>query len=137
MNKRGNTLIEVIVSFVVVSIISFAMISVYSSSKKITRNISIKECIVSEIYGIYNIFNSDPSSFIDNLSKAYTISDPNNIIIYYGKTFKLSNKETDNYLKLTYTVTDGIYKLRIDTTLKGKLLEEYSNLSRSVIDRVI
>ena len=67
MNKKGNTLVEVIVSIVVVSILVGMLLTVFTQSKRVQNKLNEQEMYINETTNVFNLFTSDPSEFKENM----------------------------------------------------------------------
>ena len=68
MNQKGNTILEVIISFVIIVIITQMVITSFLRSDKVIKNNLKKENIINEINNIYNLFSANPEYFISHLN---------------------------------------------------------------------
>ena len=54
MNKKGNTLVEVIVSIVVVSILVGMLLTVFTQSKRVQNKLNEQEMYINETTNVFN-----------------------------------------------------------------------------------
>ena len=152
MNKRGNTLVEVIVSFVIISIITFAILGVYTSSKKITRKTNLKENIIVEVESIYNVFSSSPHEFLKNIQVIYPTAivdgdentDISVIKICYDGIYANSVEDSKNYFEIHLTKktrelpkVGNTYTLDIIVWTNGEVNNMFQTFTRTLIDGAI
>lgn len=136
INKKGNTLVEVIVSFVIISIVVGALSSVFISSKKINLKTTCRKNIVSEVDNIMTLFTGDATNILDTISRKYcVVSQEDKVTIYYDSKFIHSLDETDNYLEITLIQNEDLYTLEIQVFLKNELIKLAGEdlISRSIL----
>ena len=103
MNQKGSTLIEVIISFVIIVIIAQVVITSFLSSEKIKRNFVSKDNVINEIHNINNLFSADPKNFLNNLSISYSIvNDNDKYYIYYNQLFEVINTKSNYYIEINF-----------------------------------
>jgi len=125
---KGNTLIEVIVSIIVVGIIVILLINIFVSTQRTNANLVKSEQMVTECSNILTLFtsNANESDFISNLDsygyKCVKISDT--YYVYFTKSFFRSSEVTNNYI--TFTLTDEGNYTKID------LIAYYENVASSL-----
>lgn len=132
MNKKGNTLVEVIVSIVVVSILVGMLLTVFVQSKKVQSKLDYENRYITTIENIFGVFSSDPSEFSDNLKD------------YLGYELDGSNKATVEFsngskMEVLYEF-DGNSLYTVSITVinnKGEIIEKYNEISRSIIDKEV
>ncbi len=100
-NKKGDTLIEVLVSIIVLAIIFYSISQIIISIKKTQNRIQKIDNIINEIVQVEEIFTINPKTFDENLAMIYPIIKTNNFIyIYYDNQFNISTEVTNNFLKI-------------------------------------
>ena len=132
MNKKGNTLVEVIVSIVVVSILVGMLLTVFVQSKKVQSKLDYENRYITTIENIFGVFSSDPSEF------SYNLKD------YLGYELDGSNKTTVKFsngskMEVLYEF-DGNSLYTVSITVinnKGEIIEKYNEISRSIIDKEV
>lgn len=127
MNKKGNTLVEVIVSIVVVSILVGMLLTVFTQSKRVQNKLNEQEMYINETTNVFNLFTSDPSEFKENMIKTYNVNfDEDNATVDLKKSYMIVNYSsfTDN----KYSVTINIYDE------DDEIITKYSGLTRTIID---
>ena len=126
MNKKGNTLVEVIVSIVVVSILVGMLLTVFTQSKRVQNKLNEQEMYINETTNVFNLFTSDPSEFKENMLKAYNVKfDEDSATVDLKKSYMIVNYSfTDN----KYSVTINIYDE------DDEIITKYSGLTRTIID---
>ena len=133
MNQKGSTILEVIISFVIIVIITQMVITSFLRSDKVIKNNERKENVINEVNNIFNLFSADPVYFIDNLDIDYKIVYGDNLYyLYYDYLFKENSKSSNNYIVINYYKTDNIYTLIISVFLNNQLHNKYNNLQRSI-----
>lgn len=126
MNKKGNTLVEVIVSIVVVSILVGMLLTVFTQSKRVQNKLNEQEMYINETTNVLNLFTSDPSEFKENMVKTYNVNfDEDSATVDLKKSYMIVNYSfTDN----KYSVTINIYDE------DDEIITKYSGLTRTIID---
>lgn len=126
MNKKGNTLVEVIVSIVVVSILVGMLLTVFTQSKRVQNKLNEQEMYINETTNVFNLFTSDPSEFKENMVKTYNVNfDDDSATVDLKKSYMIVNYSfTDN----KYSVTINIYDE------DDEIITKYSGLTRTIID---
>lgn len=126
MNKKGNTLVEVIVSIVVVSILVGMLLTVFTQSKRVQNKLNEQEMYINETTNVFNLFTSDPSEFKENMLKVYNVNfDEDSATVDLKKSYMIVNYSfTDN----KYSVTINIYDE------DDEIITKYSGLTRTIID---
>lgn len=126
MNKKGNTLVEVIVSIVVVSILVGMLLTVFTQSKRVQNKLNEQEMYINETTNVFNLFTSDPSEFKENMVKTYDVNfDEDSATVDLKKSYMIVNYSfTDN----KYSVTINIYDE------DDEIITKYSGLTRTIID---
>ena len=97
-NNRGFTLVEVLVSIVMVALVVASVSFVLVSSRKIEKRLIFKENSLAEINNLYQIFTSSPTDFFDNIVFIYPVEseeDEDSVILRYNSEFRFS--ETGEY----------------------------------------
>lgn len=127
MNKKGNTLVEVIVSIVVVSILVGMLLTVFTQSKRVQNKLNEQEMYINETTNVFNLFTSDPSEFKENMVKTYNVNfDEDN-------SAKVDLKKS--YMIVNYNITDNKYSVTIDIFDEDdEIITKYSGLTRTIID---
>ena len=133
MNQRGSTIIEVIISFVIMVIITQMVVTSFLRSDKVIKNNQKIENISSEVSNIFNIFSADPINFIDNLDINYNIIIIDNLYyLYYDFLFEESVVNSNNYIIINYYKEIDFYHLTINVYQDNKIDNKYNNLRRSI-----
>lgn len=133
MNQKGSTILEVIISFVIIVIITQMVITSFLRSDKVIKNNERKENVINEINNIFNLFSADPVYFIDNLDIDYKIVyDDNLYYLYYDYLFNENSKSSNNYIVINYYKNNNIYTLIISVYLNNQLHNKYNKLQRSI-----
>lgn len=124
-NIKGNTLVEVIVSFVIVSIIVGMMITVFVRSKNIEAKLEKDDVYITEVTNIFNLFSSNPATFKENLSRIYDYEDSgDNLII---------NIKYSSYIDLKLSTDNNKYSLDLSVYDKNGVIKKYDSLNRTII----
>ena len=131
MNKKGNTLVEVIVSIVVVSILVGMLLTVFVQSKKVQTKLDYENRYITTIDNIFGVFSSDPSEFKDNLNDylGYELDDSNKTIVEFSDGSKMEVLYVDNSPLYSVSIT------MINN--KGEIIEKYNNITRNIIDKEV
>lgn len=125
-NNKGITLLEVIVSIVMLGITIVSTIQVMATNNRVVikneRNINS----IQEVESIMEIFSSDPSNFLVNLTSIYEVNEPSNTVyLYYSSAFIKNNDNSDTsyYLEVIYNKeslgNSNKYTLTINTYYDG------------------
>lgn len=126
MNKKGNTLVEVIVSIVVVSILVGMLLTVFTQSKRVQNKLNEQEMYINETTNVFNLFTSDPSEFKENMVKTYDVNFDND-----SATVDLKK----SYMIVNYSFTDNKYSVTINIYDEDdEIITKYSGLTRTIID---
>ena len=127
MNKKGDTLVEVIVSIVVVSILVGMLLTVFTQSKRVQNKLNEQEMYINETTNVLNLFTSDPSEFKENMVKTYNVNfDEDN-----SATVDLKK----NYMIVNYSFTNNKYSVTINIYDEDdEIITKYSGLTRTIID---
>lgn len=126
MNKKGNTLVEVIVSIVVVSILVGMLLTVFTQSKRVQNKLNEQEMYINETTNVLNLFTSDPSEFKENMVKAYNVN-------FEGDSATVDLKKS--YMIVNYNITDNKYSVTINIYDEDEeIITKYSDLTRTIID---
>ena len=126
MNKKGNTLVEVIVSIVVVSILVGMVLTVFTQSKRVQNKLNEQEMYINETTNVLNLFTSDPSEFKENMLKAYNVN-------FDGDSATVDLKKS--YMIVNYSFTDNKYSVTINIYDENdEIITKYSDLTRTIID---
>lgn len=133
MNQKGSTILEVIISFVIMVIITQMVITSFLRSDKVIKNNERKENIINVVNNINNLFSADPVYFINNLDIQYDIVYDNNLYyLYYDYLFKENSKSSNNYIVINYYKNNNIYTIIINVYINNQLHNKYNNLRRSI-----
>lgn len=133
MNQKGSTILEVIISFVIMVIITQMVITSFLRSDKVIKNNERKENIINVVNNINNLFSADPVYFINNLDIQYDIVYDNNLYyLYYDYLFKENSKSSNNYIVINYYKNNNIYTIIINVYINNQLHNKYNNLRRSM-----
>jgi len=133
MNQKGSTILEVIISFVIMVIITQMVITSFLRSDKVIKNNERKENIINVVNNINNLFSADPVYFINNLDIQYDIVHDNNLYyLYYDYLFKENSKSSNNYIVINYYKNNNIYTIIINVYINNQLHNKYNNLRRSI-----
>ena len=133
MNQKGSTLIEVIISFVIIVIIAQVVITSFLSSEKIKRNFVLKDNVINEIHNINNLFSADPKNFLNNLSISYSIvNDNDKYYIYYNQLFEVINTKSNYYIEINYYNLENLYTIELNIFHNNIIDEIYNTLKRSI-----
>lgn len=126
MNKKGNTLVEVIVSIVVVSILVGMLLTVFTQSKRVQNKLNEQEMYINETTNVFNLFTSDPSEFKENMVKTYNVNfDDDSATVDLKKS----------YMIVKYSFTDNKYSVTINIYDEDdEIITKYSGLTRTIID---
>lgn len=144
-NNKGITLLEVMISIVVLGITIVSTIQVMASNNRLVIKNERGLNSINEIESIMEIFSSDPDNFKDNLTKIYDLNnidvESNTITLYYSSAFikNNDNSETSYYLVITYAEDVEVtghskYSLTIDTYYDGVI---YTHSNSNYNQRVI
>lgn len=126
MNKKGNTLVEVIVSIVVVSILVGMLLTVFTQSKRVQNKLNEQEMYINETTNVLNLFTSDPSEFKENMVKTYDVN-------FDGDSATVDLKKS--YMIVNYSFTDNKYSVTINIYDEDdEIITKYSGLTRTIID---
>jgi len=123
--NKGNTLVEVIVSIVVVSIIVGMMITVFVRSKNIEAKLEKEDVYITEVSNIFNLFSSNPDSFEDNLDEVYDF-------IKEDEKIKI-NIKYNSYIELNTLKEDNKYTLVLSVYNSSGVINKYDSLKRTII----
>ena len=97
-SNKGDTLVEVLVSIVVLAIIFISSGQMILSIKKTQRNIEKTTNMFLELEKILEIFTIEPQTFNERLEIIYPVVQANHFLyLYYDSQFNISKKVTDNY----------------------------------------
>ena len=131
MNKKGNTLVEVIVSIVVVSILVGMLLTVFVQSKKVQTKLDYENRYITTIDNIFGVFSSDPSEFKENLNDylGYELDNSNKTIVEFSDGSKMEVLYVDNSPLYSVSIT-----MRNN---KGEIIEKYNNITRNIIDKEV
>lgn len=131
MNKKGNTLVEVIVSIVVVSILVGMLLTVFVQSKKVQTKLDYENRYITTIDNIFGVFSSDPSEFEGNLKDylGYELDDSNKTIVEFSDGSKMEVLYVDNSPLYSVSITMK--------NNKGEIIEKYNNITRNIIDKEV
>lgn len=108
-NDKGTTLVEVIVSMVIIGIISFMMIQIFSQRMKIEVKFTREDQLCNMVESYYVDFTNNPQAFIDK----YNLNLSEIKIFYYDNA----------YNEQVITETDNAIEMRVD-----KISESQYNL---------
>lgn len=137
-NNKGVTLLEVIVSIVILGITIVSTIQVMASNNRLVIKNERGLNSIQEIESIMEIFTSDPEKFKDNIREIYEVDLDSTKYLYYSSAFiKSSNNEpTDYYLEVNYSKSNegNKYTLIINTYYKNTL---YTHNNNNYNERVI
>lgn len=137
-NNKGVTLLEVIVSIVILGITIVSTIQVMASNNRLVIKNERGLNSIQEIESIMEIFTSDPEKFKDNIKEIYEVDLDITKYLYYSSAFiKSSNNEpTDYYLEVNYSKSNegNKYTLIINTYYKNTL---YTHSNNNYNERVI
>ena len=139
-NNKGDTLVEVLVSIVVLAIIFISTGQMILSIKKAQRNIEKTTNMVLELAKILEIFTIEPQTFNERLETIYPVVQVNNFLyLYYDGKFNISKDVTNNYFKIDLNEiihNDNITRyLKIEVTIYVNN-EEYQ-LNQKCLERTI
>lgn len=97
-NKKGVTLLEVIVAIVILGIAIVSTIQIMATNNKLVIKNERGINSIQEIESIMEVFSSNPEQFKQNISSIYGIEEDDEIILYYTSAFiKTNNNEQSNY----------------------------------------
>lgn len=118
-NNKGDTLVEVLVSIVILGIICLAVSQLLLSIKKSQRAVETNDNITMELEKIMEIFTNSPTSFSTNLQLFYSEKNiywsSNKYYIYYDSIFNLSTSNDKNYFIIEISNEENLYT--IDVTI--------------------
>lgn len=118
-NNKGDTLVEVLVSIVILGIICLAVSQLLLSIKKSQRAVETTDNITMELEKIMEIFTNSPTSFSKNLQLFYSEENiywsSNKYYIYYDSIFNLSTSNDKNYFIIEISNDENLYT--IDVTI--------------------
>ena len=142
-NNKGITLLEVIVSIVILGITIVSTIQVMATNNRVVIRNERNLNSIQEVESIMEIFSSDPEKFINNLTSIYeNIEVSDKIYLYYSSAFikNSNNSTTAFYLEVLYNkeVLDNKtkYILTINTYYDG-VKYIHNNNTNSYNERVI
>lgn len=98
--NKGFTLLEVIVSIVILAVISSMVLTLYASYKRITTKLTIREKIVSVVDETFNEFCDDYTVFATNYGDN---------TIYFNSLIEETTGPTNNYIHCIYEA-NGNYR---------------------------
>ena len=110
--NKGFTLLEVIVSIVILAVISSMVLTLYASYKRITTKLTIREKIVSVVDEIFNEFTDDYKKFEEKKA-----TNPNRI--YFNSVIERTTVETDNYIQFSYEDAGNYRTLYVHVYING------------------
>lgn len=107
-NKKGVTLLEVIVAIVILGIAIVSTIQIMATNNKLVIKNERGINSIQEIESIMEVFSSNPEQFKQNISSIYGIEEDDVIKLYYTSAFiKTNNNEQSNYyLEVIYEKED-------------------------------
>ncbi len=140
--NRGFTLVEVVVSLVIISLVGlitttlFISITGYQTRKNELNNIK------NAIHNIHEVYLSDPKSWeeryygIHGYALTSFVDNEGVNILYFTQHFEsLDTRETRYAIYYEFTFADGIYRLQIvKVTKDNKIIDENIDLGRWVED---
>lgn len=124
-NKKGFTLVEVIVSIAIIGISITTLIIILANNSKITENMNKRYNIAKDINELMDIFSSYPTNFYDILKETNKYqniqSDVNFSYLYYDNEYEtISYEQTAYYLQLEYqNIETNQYRLTISLYYEG------------------
>ena len=124
-NKKGFTLVEVIVSITIIGISITTLIIILANNSKITENMNKRYNIAKDINELMDIFSSYPTNFYDILKETNKYqniqSDVNFSYLYYDNEYEtISYEQTAYYLQLEYqNIETNQYRLTISLYYEG------------------
>lgn len=142
-NNKGITLLEVIVSIVILGITIVSTIQVMATNNRVVIRNERNLNSIQEVESVMEIFSSDPSNFLDNLTSVYENVESSNIVyLYYSSAFikNKDNSETSYYLEVIYNKESlgntNKYSLTINTYFDG-VKYIHNNNTNNYNERVI
>ena len=142
-NNKGITLLEVIVSIVILGITIVSTIQVMATNNRVVIRNERNLNSIQEVESVMEIFSSDPSNFLDNLTSVYENVESSNIVyLYYSSAFikNKDNSETSYYLEVIYNKESlgntNKYTLTINTYFYG-VKYIHNNNTNNYNERVI
>ena len=133
-NNKGITLLEVIVSIVILGITIVSTIQVMATNNRVVIRNERNLNSIQEVESIMEIFSSDPDKFLDNLATIYQVETSEKVYLYYSSAFikNNNNSTTSYYLEVNYKVEnlDGknTYTLTINTYYDDSLYIHNNNI---------
>lgn len=120
-NDKGTTLVEVIVSMVIIGIISFMMIQIFSQRMKIEVKFTREDQLCNMVESYYADFTNNPQAFIDK----YNLNLSEIKIFYYDNAYdEQVITETANAIEMRVDkISESQYNLFIHLVENDKEFE--------------
>lgn len=138
--NEGITLVEVLVSIAISGILFVTVLSILTTTNKISISNERKVNTINEVESIFDLFSSDPQNFDSNIYTIYKVTGNTNETfdevtyrIYYTKAFiRIRDNDISNYyLDVKYTTAQidqtSLYKYQLK-------IEIYHNNTLFTID---
>lgn len=127
--NKGFTLLEVIVSIVILAVISSMVLTLYASYKRITTKLTIREKIVSVVDETFNEFTDDYTVYKTKFNNGETI-------IYFNSVIEETTEVTNNFISFSYGENGNYRTLNLHVFINGDtyLIGGASTLRRTIYE---
>jgi prepilin-type N-terminal cleavage/methylation domain-containing protein len=135
-NSKAFTIIELMVSIVIIGIISSCMVVVFHVSSNAQKRTTNNLIVLNEISNLYNIYSSDVDfvTFVESRYPDAYVYEASVLTIYYDSQMKPTSSRTGDLFRIQCTLSSssGLETIHIDVLFPGNTEAQHPVTDRTI-----